>query len=155
MAVAELPRIVARKVDVGTVVNLHLQVHDRIREAAMVLWKQPKTAEERYLQSGSRCSWPPYVRDWHAYGADRAKMPKIPPQPREIDRCDEVLGWVSWLASQGGECSDEAIIVWRSFGMNERTKDTARRLGMHRQTVRFKRKSGIKKIVERFYGEII
>lgn len=151
----ELPVIVAQKANVQTIVNLHLEVHDRIREAAMVLWKQPKTAEERYLQSGSRCSWPSYVRDWHAYGADKARMPKIPPQPREIDRCDEVLGWISWLAAQDGECSEEAKIIWRSFGINERTKDTARRLGIHRRTVLKRRKSGVQKIVERFFGQII
>ena len=140
-------RTVEELLDANQLVDMHLEVQDRIREAAMVLWRQPKTAEERYLNAGNRCSWPQYVRDWHAYGADRARMPKIPPQPREIDRCDEVLGWIAWLATQD---EAEAKLLWRRFGQRERTKVLAHRLGVHRQTINRKCRSGIQRIVDQY-----
>jgi len=140
-------RSVEELLSANTLVNAHLEVQDRYREAAMVLWRQPKTAEERYLSAGNKCSWPQYVRDWHAYGADRARMPKIPPQPREIDRCDELLGWHAWLATQD---EDAAKILWASFAIRTRTKLISSRMGIHIQTVRRKRKEGVHMLVERF-----
>ena len=141
-------RSVEELLSANTLVNAHLEVQDRYREAAMVLWRLPKTAEESYLASGNRCSWVQYVRDWHAYGADRARMPKIPPQPREIDRCDELLGWHAWLATQD---SDEAKICWDRFALRQRTKVIAHRMGIHRQTVRRKGIAGIQRLVTEFY----
>lgn len=138
---------VEKLLNVSTLVNTHLEVQDRIRDAAMTLWRLPRTAEERYLSSGSRCCWPQYIRDWHAYGYERARMPKIPPQPDDIDRCDEVLDWIAWLASQD---EVQAKIVWASFALRTRTNLIASRLGVHRQTVRRKRKEAIQRIVERF-----
>lgn len=146
----ELPVIVPRRISVQGVVNLHIEVQDRMREAALTLWRSPRPTEEKYLRSGERCSWPQYVRDWHAYGADRARMPKIPPQPEAIDRMEEVLGWISWLATQD---TDEAKIVWFSFGIPTRTKLLAGRLGVHRETIKRKRETGIQRILYRFFAE--
>lgn len=154
---AELPVMIERQIGIQEVVNLHLTVQDRIREAALVIWRQPRTAEERYLSAGNRCSWPQYVRDWHAYGSEKAKMPKIPPQPKDIDRCDQVLDWICWLAARepfGVNEPEEAVILWRKFGMCERTKVVARRLGIHRQTVRRKGDAGIARVLTHFYAQV-
>lgn len=140
-------RSVEELLNASTLVDMHLEVQDRIREAAMVLWRQPRESEQRYLSAGNRCSWPQYVRDWHAYGAERARMPKIPPQPDAIDRCDEVLGWIAWLATQD---ELEAKIVWAKFAVRTRTKLISGRLGVHRQTVLRKQKAAIQRLVDRY-----
>jgi len=128
--------------------ELHLDVQDRYREAAMVLWRCPRTAEDRYLSSADRCSWPPYVRDfWTHYGQEKARMPKIPAQPKDIDRMEELLQWHSWLATQDGM---EAKIVWHAFALKWRMKVIGRRFGLHRNSVRKMAKSGVQRIMEEF-----
>jgi hypothetical protein len=138
---------VEKLLNANTLVNAHLEVQDRYREAAMVLWRLPKTPEEGHIASSLKCSCIRYVRDWHSYGYERARMPKIPPQPNQIDRCDELLQWHVWLAMQD---SEEAKICWDRFALRQRTKVIAHRMGIHRQTVRRKGISGIQRLVERF-----
>lgn len=131
---------------VTTVVDLHLQMQDRIREAADTLRRMDNT-DRKFLAAGEKCSWPAYVRDWHAYGAEDAREPRIPPTNAAIDRMNETIGWIAWLATQS---RDEAIVVWFSFGAMMRTKTLARRIHANRETVRRKRKAGIQRLLERF-----
>src|SRR5262245_55765680 len=92
----ELPTIIERPIEVQQVVDLHLAVHERVREAADTVGKLPDT-DKRYLAAGSRCSWPRYVEEWTAYGSANARMPRIPPPASAIDRMNVTLGWIAWL----------------------------------------------------------
>ena len=50
--------------------------------------------------------WPDIVRDWLSYGWSLASAPRFPPTAAEIDRLDEVLGWLHWLTR------DQRLILW-------------------------------------------
>lgn len=74
-------------------------------------------------------------------------MPKIPPQPKEIDRMEETLDWIAWLATQDGT---EATCVWQTFALRRSMSVTGRRVGMNRNYVSKRVKAGIQRIVEEF-----
>lgn len=121
------------------------EVQDRIREAAIVI-RRMSNPDHRFLKAGERGSWPGYVRDWQAYGADRVRLKLPPPNGAEIDRMEETIGWISWLATQDER---EARIVWLMFGAGQRVNVIARTFGISRDTVERDRKAGVQRIVTR------
>lgn len=118
-------------------------IQDRIREAADTLWRLPDS-DRRFLSAGQRGSWPGYVRDWHAYGADKARAPRATATSEAIDRMYETIGWIAWLASQDER---EAKIVWAAFGMRTSTRKIVRELGIARKTVDRDKMAGLWRIL--------
>lgn len=80
------------------------EIEDRLEEAARTLRRLPNPPGSTPRGYGS--SWPDYVRDpWHAYGYSQARM-KVIPSASDIQRMEECLDWLRWLAP------DDARIVW-------------------------------------------
>lgn len=133
--------------NVGTFVALQIEIQDRIRRAAETLRRMPREDERRHLSAGERCSWPGYVRDWHAYGADKARARLSPPSAREITEMEEVVGWISWLASRH---EWEAKAMWFAFGCRAKTGDLKRTWNVSRETIRRWKKQGTEHLVAQF-----
>jgi hypothetical protein len=58
------------------------------------------------LPAGFRVAWPDIAYEWLAYGWTPARAPRIPPTPAQIDRLDEVLGWLHALTRE------QRVILW-------------------------------------------
>lgn len=81
------------------------ELRQRFREAAYTLRRLPMPRHG--LPASFKVSWPDIAYEWMAYGWTPARAPRIPPSPVEIDRLDEVLGWVTqWLDRQ------QRVIIW-------------------------------------------
>ena len=85
------------------------ELRQRFREAAYTLRRLPMPRHG--LPASFKVSWPDIAYEWLAYGWTPARAPRIPPSPGEIDRLDEVLGWMHLLDRQ------QRVILWaRSTG---------------------------------------
>lgn len=131
------------------IVACHLEVQDRIREAYDTLRRLPDD-DRRFLTAGERGSWPGYVRDWQAYGADTVRMPRIPPTPGAIDRLHETLAWLIWVEKQ---IPRSQKILWVCFGKGLSSARAARVVGIQRRTLQRLRRAAVDRIVEQFFGE--
>jgi hypothetical protein len=81
-----------------------VEIRQRLREAAHTLRRMP--LPKHGLPADFRTSWPDVAHDWLAYGWTPIRTARIPPTPFEIDRLDEVLGWMHWLTR------DQRLVVW-------------------------------------------
>ena len=89
-------------------------IENRIREAAHTLRLLP-SPDGRYLTT-IRAWWPDAPNEWTAYNAVGATMPRLVPSAAEIDRMDQVLGWMTALAKDRLPPrlpSDTGRIVWQ------------------------------------------
>ena len=88
-------------------------MEDRIREAAQTLRRLP-SVDARFLVQ-LRSWWPDAPNEWTAYAATDAVAPRIVPSAAAIDQMDEVLGWMTALASHRLPANlppDTGKIVW-------------------------------------------
>lgn len=118
---SELPRSGKRPAALSV-----LEIEDRLEEAALTLRRLPNPAGTGPKGYGS--SWPEYVRETrHAYGYHAARM-RVIPNPREISRMDEAIGWLALI-----EAPDDRRLVWlRAEG--QRWRGVCRVLGISRAT---------------------
>lgn len=124
-------------------------VMERLQEAGDTLKRLPKDKLDGALRA-KEGSWPGYVRDWCAYGAENAREVRIPPSAEAIDRMMEVFDWIVWLAKRVPHGPVQAKVVWLSFGMGMTTQRLTRRLHCDRTTVNRKKKAGTEAIAGRF-----
>lgn len=119
-------------------------LRDRIFEAAQTLRKQPNKDRR-----GSSNSWPTIILTyWEAYGQQAVRLRLSPPTAKEIDRCDEVMGWLTWL---GGKDRITMKCVWLCCGENYAPSQVVGIMGLHRNTVRLRRDGGLQLIGAKFY----
>ena len=108
------------------------QVEVRLAEAADVLSRLP---EER-LQ-GFVSAWPEVVRSfWESYGMQEPILKRPWPSPASIDRMEEAMIWVQFLAPEDArlvwtraEGTPWKAICWR-FGIARATADRRWRYGL-------------------------
>lgn len=128
----------------------HAGLIDRLYEACRVLRRLPD-GERRFLTAGSRGSWPEVVLTfWEAYGQEAPKMRMPPPSSASIDRMEESLGWIAWLAAQDRQ---KAKCVWLCCGEGRPIMSVTRIVGLHRNTVRLERDAGLRLISAHFRVE--
>jgi len=98
------------------------RVAEHLAEAADTLARLPEARVR-----GHYTLWPPVVRSAREILGGGGRTRPIPPAPEAIDRMDQALAWLGWLAP------DEARLVWlRAEGMP--WKPITRRLGVGRTT---------------------
>jgi hypothetical protein len=67
-------------------------------ELRAAMWTLRRIPSRNLLPAGMRAAWPEVVRDWAAYGWDRATRPRMQATSEQIRDMDRALGWVwSWL----------------------------------------------------------
>lgn len=127
-------------------------VDRRLREAARTLQAMPMDRPRGY-----RVMWPDVPKDAQtAYGyygdplnlyRRERQMPdiRVIPSPAEIDRMDEVLGWLAWLPK------DEGMIV-EAVARGIYMVTLARKLGCHAVTIRRVYRRGCQMIASRLQG---
>ena len=71
------------------------QLVDRLVEAGRTLKRLPLPPSA--WPAKMRAVWPEAPDEWSAYGYNEVRVHRVGPSPDEIDRCDEVLGWLLWL----------------------------------------------------------
>lgn len=128
-------------VNANELVNLHLEIQDRIEEAAATLRFTPDK-EMRFFAAGHKTCMPAIIRSyWEAYGLEPARRPRIAPSAAAISRMEEVI--LEWMPSLGREHPKAMKVAWLYFGMNIPTAKICRELGMVRRTVYRHRKLAI------------
>ena len=108
------------------------QVEERLTEAADVLARLP----EKRLQ-GFVSAWPEVVRSfWESYGMQEPVLKRPWPSPASIDRMEETLGWIKYLAPEDGrlvwaraEGAPWKAVCWR-FGIARATAHRRWRYGL-------------------------
>lgn len=111
----------------GAALTRH-EIEDRLEEAALTLRRLPMKDGPK----GFGSSWPEYVREAkHAYGYHEATM-KVRPNPEEISRMEEAIGWLRLIDSKDERRdADARRIVWmRADGY--RWIQICRRVGLSR-----------------------
>ncbi len=98
------------------------QVAERFREAAQTAHRLPPVRVQGYFNT-----WPTLLHQpWETLSMDDV-IYRLPPDPAAIDRMEETMGWVPWLAE------DDRHLVWmRAEGY--RWRDICRRFGCDRTT---------------------
>jgi hypothetical protein len=98
------------------------QVAERFQEAALTAHRLPSVRVQGYFNT-----WPAILRQpWVSLSGDDLFY-RFPPDPVAIDRMEETLGWVLWLAEEGRH------LVWmRADGY--RWRDVCRRFSCDRTT---------------------
>ncbi len=106
----------------------------RLREAAETENRLPKVGHRPL-----RALWP-QIQDVDTYNKKRATIQTEPPTPEAIDRMDECLEWVSWVAKNS---QDQARVLWlraqnhpwkvivRNHGMSRTWWNNQHQLGLH------------------------
>ena len=98
------------------------QVAERFRDAALTAHRLPPVRVQGYFNT-----WPAIVRQsWEAYASDDV-IHRFPPDPVAIERMEETLRWVLWLAE-----ADRHLIWMRAE--ERRWRDICRRYGCNRTT---------------------
>lgn len=125
-------------------VALMLDISDRIGEARDCLRRLPD--KDARFKGYSLLSWPGMLAERHIdYPNERTVIRMPPPTSAAIDRMEEVLEWLVWLAKQD---RDAAHVLWICCGLRHKTKGAAKILGVHRDTVRVRRHRGLLSIAE-------
>lgn len=89
--------------------------------AAMVTLRQ--IPARNLLPAGFKVAWPDVVRDWEAYGWDRAARPRLQATAEQIRDMDVALGWCwNWLhpaACVGSRLVEDTgnIVLMRAAGL--------------------------------------
>ena len=101
------------------------EIEDRFEEAAITLRRIPNPPGSGPRGYGQ--SWPEYVHEAkHAYGYDEVRI-RIIPSAAEIQRMEECIDWLRWLAP------DDAKLIWfRAEGY--RWRQVCIKIGCVRQT---------------------
>lgn len=101
------------------------EIEDRFEEAAITLRRLPDPPGSGPKAWGR--SWPDYVHDArHAYGYGEFRV-RIVPSADEIQRMEECIEWLAWLAP------DDAKLIWyRAEG--QRWRQVCIKIGCVRQT---------------------
>ncbi len=117
------------------------EVKARLIEAAQTLKHLPGT---RSKPGGYQSAWPEVVLNfWDAYDLESPPDRPSCPSPAAIKRMDEVLNWIYWIKQPR-----HRQVVWaRSLGV--KPGGLARRMGVHRETIRAWYKAGVRDIAER------
>lgn len=95
------------------------QVEQRLRDALITLRRMPGG---HIWPAGIRVAWPEIVREWEAYGWDRATRPRVQATAEDIRLMDEALGWTArWLnaeaaAREGLPQDTVKVVMWRAAG---------------------------------------
>jgi hypothetical protein len=98
------------------------QVAERFQEAALTAHRLPPVRVQGYFNT-----WPAILRQpWESLSGDDL-LYRFPPDPAAIDRMEETLGWVLWLAEE-----DRHLVWMRADGY--RWRDVCRRFGCDRTT---------------------
>jgi hypothetical protein len=63
-------------------------------ELRAALWTLRRIPSRHLLPAGVRVAWPEVVREWEAYGWDRATRPRMQATSEQIRDMDRALGWV-------------------------------------------------------------
>jgi hypothetical protein len=79
------------------------ELRQRFQEAAYTLRRLPMPRHG--LPAAFQANWPDIAYTWLSYPAP-TRAPRIPPNPREISRLDEALGWLHWLSRE------QQLILW-------------------------------------------
>lgn len=79
---------------------------------------------------------------WDAYGSEAARLSRVMPSGRDIDRADEALGWLLWL-----EPGDVPLVFGRALGVKWR--HLVRRLRMSERGLRTRHRRAVFAIVLR------
>ena len=101
------------------------EIEDRFEEAALTLRRLPDPPGSGPKSYGH--SWPEYVHEAkHAYGYGEYRI-RIVPSAAEIQRMEECIDWLRWLAP------DDAKLIWyRAEG--QRWRQVCIKIGCVRQT---------------------
>jgi len=87
--------------------------------------------------------WPAFARDqWEAMDKDDHHLPRIPPDPRAIERMMETMRWVQWLEVE------QRHLVWMRARQYE-WKDICRRFGCCTKTAFRRWKTALQFVVDR------
>jgi hypothetical protein len=98
------------------------QLAERFQEAALTAHRLPPVRVQGYFNT-----WPAILRQpWESLSGDDL-LYRFPPDPGAIDRMEETLGWVLWLAEE-----DRHLVWMRTDGY--RWRDICRRFGCDRTT---------------------
>ncbi len=100
------------------------EINERIREAMKTLRSLP----DRNRPRDRGVWWPDIPADWLGYGYTDARMMRIMPSARDIDRLDEVMTWMAWLPPKVGK-----LVAARAFDLPWRP--LCERLGKSRTTL--------------------
>ena len=113
-------------------------VEERLVEAADVLKRLPEERVQGYFSA-----WPEIIRSvWDSYGMHDPVLKRPWPSPASIDRMEETLTWVQFLAPEDGrlvwaraEGAPWKAICWR-FGIARATAHRRWRYGLAVITLR-------------------
>ncbi len=98
------------------------QVAECFREAVLTAHRLPPVQVQGYFNT-----WPAVLRQpWETFSGDDV-LYRFPPDPAAIDRMDEAMGWVVWLAEE-----DRHLVWMRADGY--RWRDICGRIGCDRTT---------------------
>ncbi|MEW8420108.1 MAG: DUF6362 family protein [Candidatus Thiodiazotropha endolucinida] len=98
------------------------QVAERFREAALTAHRLPPVRVQGYFNA-----WPAILRQpWENFSGDDV-VHRFSPDPAAIDRMEETLRWVLWLAEE------ERHLIWMR-AERYRWRDICRRFGCDRST---------------------
>ena len=121
-----------------------LEVGDRIGEARDCLRRLPDV--DARFKGYAMLSWPGMLAEKHIdYPNERTPIRMPPPSAQAIDRMQEAMDWLMWLAKRD---RDAAKAVWICCGLRHKTKRASRIMGVHRDTARLWRHRGLLAIVE-------
>lgn len=126
------------------------EIIERLEEAAWTERHLPDK-ERRHLRYRLQ-HWPEWQRDWFTGVSDLESQPRIRivPSPQEIDRMEEVLGWLRWIsASRHRDAITTARVIWaKSQGISFRKMQ--RMLGVHHKQAERWYAIGIGQLARRF-----
>lgn len=82
----------------------------------------------------------------------RRKAARYRPTPEEIDRCLDVLGWLTWLQRERHGKAERQIIAARAYGVSYRS--LAERFGRSDETIRRWESAAFRTIALHFRSEL-